>query len=74
MSFWICSWVESLEERSRIEMEEILFPAFISLYRKLTMTGNASGAKSFSTRNQSDFFKIPELIKMTERFCSENNK
>lgn len=55
-------------------MDEILFPAFISLYRKLNMTGNTSGARGFYSRNQSNFFKVPELRKMAERFCSENNK
>ncbi|XP_057365872.1 TAF5-like RNA polymerase II p300/CBP-associated factor-associated factor 65 kDa subunit 5L [Daphnia carinata] len=66
------AWVESLDDGARIEIDEILFPAFISLYRKLNVSGNTSGARGFYTRNQSNFFKVPELRKMAERFCSEN--
>lgn len=66
------AWVESLDDGARIEIDEILFPAFISLYRKLNVSGNTSGARGFYARNQSNFFKVPELRKMAERFCSEN--
>lgn len=68
------AWVESLDDNTKMEIEEILFPAFISLYRKLNMTGNTNGARGFYSRNQSNFLKVPELRKMAERFCSENNK
>lgn len=63
-----------MDEEFRVEMEDILFPAFISLYRKLKSSGNNSGASSFYTRHQSNFLKVLELRKMAERFCSENNK
>lgn len=68
------AWVESLDDGARIEIDEILFPAFISLYRKLNVSGNTSGARGFYARNQSNFFKVPELRKMAERFCSENTR
>ena len=66
--------MESLDDNVKTEINEILFPAFISLYRKLNMAGNTNGARAFYSRNQSNFFKVPELRKMAERFCSENNK
>lgn len=68
------SWVESLSEEYKIEAEDILFPAFISLYKKLNSSGNASGAKAFYNRHQSVFFKIPEFRKMAARFCSEHSR
>lgn len=71
--FRLKAWVESLDDSIKIEMEEILFPAFISLYRRMNVSGNMIGARGFYTRNQSNFLKIPEQRKMAERFCSENN-
>ena len=55
-----------------MEMQDALFPAFISLYRKLNSSGNTSGARSFYSRHQSNFLKVPELRKMAEQFCAAN--
>jgi hypothetical protein len=66
--------VDSLEDNFKIELDEILFPAFISLYRRMNVSGNMIGARGFYTRNQSNFLKVPELRKMAEKFCSENNR
>lgn len=66
------SWTESLDNGFKIEIEDILFPVFISLYRKLNASGNTVGARNFYSRHQSNFFKIPEYRKMAEKFCSES--
>ena len=72
--FRLKTWTESLENVFKIEIEDILFPVFISLYRKLNSSGNAAGARNFYTRHQSNFFKIPEYRKMAEKFCSETKR
>ena len=65
--------MESLEETYRIELEDILFPVLLSLYRILE-SSSSSGAESFYKRHQTNYLKIPELKKMAEKFLSENNK
>jgi len=64
------SWVESLDEIYRMEVEDIMFPALLSLYKKL----ESSSANGFYKRHQANYLNVPEYKKMADQFLSENNK
>jgi hypothetical protein len=67
------SWVESLDEIFRMEIEDILFPVLLSLYKKL-QSSSPSEAGSFYKRHQTNYLQIPEYKRMAEKFLSEYNK
>ena len=72
--FRLKSWIETLDKVSVIEMQNLLFPIFISLYTKLNSSGNTSGARSFYSRHQSNFLKVPEFRAMAEKIYSDSSK
>ena len=65
--------MESLDEIYRMEVEDIMFPALLSLYKKLE-SSSASGAESFYKRHQANYLNVPEYKKMADKFLSENSK